>query len=58
VVVPDSVRALVAQLGPSAQAAAEGFGIPNHLVAAPIAGDCECGLLAIGRGEGGVNLCA
>lgn len=42
VAVPDAVRALVVRLGPSAEAVAEGFGIPNHLVAAPIAGDCEC----------------
>eukprot|EP00983_Pelagomonas_calceolata_P033813 1059372-Pelagomonas_calceolata.AAC.1 len=37
--VPDCVRELVGRLGPYAQAAAEGFGIPDHLVAAPIAGD-------------------
>mmetsp|Transcript_3167 Transcript_3167/g.6936 ORF Transcript_3167/g.6936 Transcript_3167/m.6936 type:complete len:665 (+) Transcript_3167:191-2185(+) len=39
--VPAAVRAAVGVLGPSAQAVVESFGIPDHLVAAPIAGDWE-----------------
>jgi len=38
---PGAVRALVAQLAPSAPAIIAGFGIPPHLIAAPIAGDWE-----------------
>ena len=36
---PAAVRATVAEVGPQAQAVVEAFGIPDHLVAAPIAGD-------------------
>uniref|UniRef100_A0A7S3QUT3 Acyl-coenzyme A oxidase n=1 Tax=Dunaliella tertiolecta TaxID=3047 RepID=A0A7S3QUT3_DUNTE len=49
--VPDCVRELVGRLGPYAQAAAEGFGIPDHLVAAPIAGDWETYNKVDNRGE-------
>ena len=35
------MRATVSELGPKAQAVIEAFGIPDHLVAAPIAGDWE-----------------
>ena len=38
---PAAVRASVAEVGPQAQAVVEAFGIPDHLVAAPIAGDWE-----------------
>ena len=31
----------MAEVGPQAQAVVEAFGIPDHLVAAPIAGDWE-----------------
>jgi len=39
--IPDAVRASVMALGPSAQRIVEGFGIPDHLLAAPIAADWE-----------------
>ncbi|KAJ9533582.1 hypothetical protein QJQ45_026642 [Haematococcus lacustris] len=39
--VPDLVRSLVASLGPVSQQLVDSFGIPDHLVAAPIAGDWE-----------------
>lgn len=39
--VPEAVRGLVAGLGPYGQALVDAFGIPDHLVAAPIAGDWE-----------------
>ena len=39
---PEGMRGLVADLGPHAQRVVESFGIPDHLLAAPIAGDCEC----------------
>lgn len=39
--VPLAVRRLVGEVGPSAQSLIEAFGIPDHLVAAPIAGDWE-----------------
>jgi acyl-CoA oxidase len=38
---PAAVRSSVSQIGPQAQAIVEAFGIPDHLVAAPIAGDWE-----------------
>jgi acyl-CoA oxidase len=38
---PGAVRALVAQAAPVAPSIIAGFGIPPHLVAAPIAGDWE-----------------
>ena len=37
--VPQAVRDVVADVAPQAQAVAEAFGIPEHLLAAPIAGD-------------------
>ena len=40
-VLPTAVRVTVSELGPKAQAVIESFGIPDHLVAAPIAGDWE-----------------
>lgn len=39
---PDIVRGLVGELGPYADRVVTAFGIPDHLLAAPIAGDCEC----------------
>ena len=39
--VPAAVRAAILAVGPLAQAVVEAFGIPDHLVAAPIAGDWE-----------------
>lgn len=38
---PDTVRALVHQVGPQAVALVAAFGIPDHLVAAPIAANWE-----------------
>lgn len=40
-ILPDTIRALVAQLGPSAQHMVSAFGIPDYLVAAPIAANWE-----------------
>lgn len=39
--VPDFVRQLVSSIGPNAQQLVNAFGIPDHLVAAPIAGNWE-----------------
>ena len=39
--VPDTVRKLVHKVGPQAQVLVGAFGIPDHLVAAPIAADWE-----------------
>lgn len=38
---PQAVREAVAMVGPRAQEVVDAFGIPDHLVAAPIAGDWE-----------------
>ncbi|GAX82883.1 hypothetical protein CEUSTIGMA_g10309.t1 [Chlamydomonas eustigma] len=38
---PMAVRTTVSHIGPMAQAVVEAFGIPDHLIAAPIAGDWE-----------------
>jgi hypothetical protein len=39
--VPDYVRQLVASIAPNGQQLVAAFGIPDHLVAAPIAGQWE-----------------
>lgn len=49
--VPAAVRTLCQTLGPSAQQLMEAFGIPDHLVAAPIAGDWEAYNAVDNRGE-------
>lgn len=49
--IPAGVRALVSRLGPRALDLIQGFGIPEHLVAAPIAADWEAYNAVDNRGE-------
>eukprot|EP00798_Chlamydomonas_sp_ICE-L_P003157 gene3157-13170_t len=49
--IPDAVRATVQQIGPTAHGVVDAFGIPDHLVAAPIAGDWEKYNIVDNRGE-------
>ena len=49
--VPDAVRGAVAALAPAAQRLVDSWGIPEHLVAAPIASDWETYNVTDNQGE-------
>jgi acyl-CoA oxidase len=49
--VPDTVRGLVHQVGPQAVVLVGAFGLPDHLVAAPIAANWEAYNAVDNQGE-------